>query len=351
VTSRGRRVVQRLDELGVAAFLVTTPLNVRYLVGFASSNAALLVTGERLTLFTDGRYIEAARRVDGLDVVLIDRGLAADLGERLAHHTDGPVAFEAARMTVADHRRVEASGLELVPTEREIEGLRAVKDMAELAAIRRSATLLSEGFEQFAAADLVGQSELAASRILDNTLAGLGADGLAFDTIVAAGPNAALPHHHPTDRVIEPDELLLVDAGCIVGDYASDCTRTFATGTLPARLEDAYVACLAIQTAALTEVMAGAEGKALDDQHRDRLRAAGYEPLHSLGHGVGLEVHESPRLARTVDDVLDVGAVVTVEPGVYLPGVGGIRIEDLVVVTEDGPEILTPVPKELRQVV
>jgi Xaa-Pro aminopeptidase len=174
-----------------------------------------------------------------------------------------------------------------------------------------------------------------------------GADGVAFDVTISSGPNAALPHHHPGDREIGPGETVIVDAGARVDGYCSDCTRTFDTGPLPDELRRAYAACRSAQEAALAEVRAGAEAKALDDIARKEIADAGFEVLHGLGHGVGLEVHELPVLRQTAEGALEAANVVTVEPGVYLPGLGGVRIEDLVVVTENGAELLTPFTKEL----
>jgi Xaa-Pro aminopeptidase len=170
---------------------------------------------------------------------------------------------------------------------------------------------------------------------------------LAFDVTIASGPNAALPHHHPGDREIGPGETVIVDAGARVDGYCSDCTRTFATGPLPEELRRAYAACRSAQETALAEVHAGADARGLDDIARREIEDAGFEVLHGLGHGVGLEVHELPVLRQTAEDALEPANVVTVEPGVYLAGLGGVRIEDLVVVTENGAEVLTPFTKEL----
>jgi Xaa-Pro aminopeptidase len=342
------RLRARLEPLAAAAFLVTAPVNVRYLTGFESSNAAVLVTPDDTLLFTDGRYIEAARAVTGVDARLADRNLSFELGEHLAELTSGPVAIEGNRLTVADQGRIAKSGLELTCVEREVERLRATKDPDELDAIRAAAAILSEAFERLAATTLVGATEREVAWRLERTMReDLGADALAFDIIVGAGPNGALPHHHPGDRPIGTGELVVVDAGCMVGGYCSDCTRTFATGAVPPDLVAAYEACRDVQASMLDLVRAGAEARAIDDAHRAAVEAAGYEVLHGLGHGVGLEIHEEPRLHKVSTDTLAAGHVVTVEPGVYLAGRAGVRIEDLVVVTDDGAEILTPVTKEL----
>lgn len=348
MTSRVGHLRAELEALPAAAFLVTTPVNVHYLTGFISSNAALLVTAEELLLFTDGRYVEAAGRLEGLTVVPVARSLSLELGSRLHQLTPGPVAFESSRMTVADHGRVARSGVVLTSVERAVERLREVKEPDELTAIRRSAALLTTAFERLTQERVVGRTEAELARWLARTLTDeLGAQGLAFEPIVASGPNTALPHHHAGDRVIAADELLLVDAGCVVDGYSSDCTRTFATGTLDDELRQMYDACQRVQAASVQRVRAGVLGCDLDREHRELLSDAGYEALHSLGHGVGLEVHEGPHLAKTVEDALRIGCVVTVEPGIYASGKGGVRIEDLVVVAADGAEILTLLPRNL----
>ena len=348
MTSRVGRLRAEFPTLGASAFLVTTPVNVRYLVGFASSNAALLIDADESVLFTDGRYVEAARALNDVRVVAIDRNLSVELGDRLGDLVEGPVAFEASRMTVADHGRAASSGVELRGVERVVERLREVKEPAELDAVRRSAALLSQAFEQLIQEPVVGRTEVELARWLGWTLTdGLGAEGLAFEPIVASGPNAALPHHHPGERVIGRDELLLIDAGCVADSYCSDCTRTFATGSVGDELRRMYQVCQELQAACVKRVCAGLLGRDLDQHHRDALSDAGYEAQHGLGHGVGLEVHEGPRLARTAADTLAADCVVTVEPGIYAAGQGGVRIEDLVIVAAGGAEVLTPLPRDL----
>lgn len=336
-----------LPELGVGALLVSDEANVRYLTGFESSNAWLLVEPVRTFLLTDGRYVEAARGVPGVELVLAERDLARDLRERLPSFALRPVGFEAVHVSYATHAILAESGVELVPTRKAVERLRTVKDAAELAAIRRAAAILNETLERLASEPVVGRTEAEVAWWLERTMRELGAEALSFDPIVASGPNSALPHHHPSSRVIGPDEIVLVDAGCKVDGYCSDCTRTFATGTLPPELERAYEVCRDAQARSLEAVRPGEACKAVDAVARAFVREHGYEVFHSLGHSVGLAIHEDPRLADTSEDAVAVGNVLTVEPGVYVPGLGGIRIEDLVAVGEDGLEILTPVTKEL----
>ena len=259
-----------------------------------------------------------------------------------------PVAFEADHVTVAGHDSLSKGAVELLPTTGVIVALRAVKDETELAAIRRAARITDAAYQRLAREPLVGRTEADVAWWLEQALREEGAEALAFPVIVAAGPNAALPHHHPGSRKIAAGETVIVDAGAEVGGYCSDCTRTFATGALPDRLRKAYALCRSAQESALAAVCAGAGASHLDAIARDRIEGSGLAPvLHGLGHGVGLEVHEQPVLRPESPDRLVAGNVVTVEPGVYLPGEGGVRIEDLVVVGATGPELLSSFTKDL----
>jgi Xaa-Pro aminopeptidase len=344
---RLKRLRGRLPGLGADSMLVGYGTNVRYLTGFESSNAALLVDAERALLFTDGRYVEAARAVPGVELVEAERDLAQDLGARLGRLTAGPVAFEADRLTVSEHAALAESGLELVASHKVVEELRAVKDEAELDAIRRSAQVLNQAYQQLAAEKLTGRTEAELAWWMERTLRDLGADAVSFDAIVGSGPNAALPHHHPGPREIGPGETVIVDAGARIDGYCSDCTRTFATGPLPPELEHAYATCLEAQQASLAALRPGAACRDVDSIARAMLDRAGYEVLHNLGHSIGLEVHEDPRLGKSSEDTVKAASVFTVEPGIYLAGLGGVRIEDLVIVGPDGPEVVTAFTKEL----
>jgi Xaa-Pro aminopeptidase len=346
-SARVERLRERLDDLGAATFLVAEPVNVRWLIGFESSNAAVLVGRDRLLVATDGRYAEAARALEGIEVVQSERDLAPWLGARLGELAEPPLAFEANRLTYAAYEALAGSGLALRPARAVLEELRSVKDEEELDTVRRAAAVNHAAYERTARAGIVGTSEADLAWAMEVALREAGADALAFPVIVASGPNAALPHHHPGPRTIGAGETVVLDAGARVGGYCSDCTRTFATGALPAELERAYELCREAQVEALAAVRPGVSAREVDALARRRIETGGREVLHGLGHGVGLEVHEPPRLSETSDATLVAGNVVTVEPGVYLPGAGGVRIEDLVVVTDDGPEVLTPFPKEL----
>jgi Xaa-Pro aminopeptidase len=331
----------------VASFLISNPVNVRYLTGFESSNAFVLVKHEDVVLMTDGRYAQAARDVAGVEVRVVERDFLPGLVAALAEVGEAPLAFEADHLTFARHAELLTTGLELVPVSAVILALRAVKEPAELEAIRRAARIVDDVLSRLAGESLVRKSEAEVAWWIVQAIHEEGAEAVSFDPIVASGPNAALPHHHPGERRIGAGETVVVDLGARVGGYCSDCTRTFATGELPEDLREAYAVCRSAQEAALAEVRAGADPRGIDAIARMEIEASGNDVLHGLGHGVGLEVHELPVLRQTAVGSLTAANVVTVEPGVYLAGRGGVRIEDLVVVTDGAPEVLSAFSKDV----
>jgi Xaa-Pro aminopeptidase len=335
---------ERLDT----PLLVTNLVNVKYLTGFSSSNAALLVQpGGETTLYTDFRYAEAARSVGDVEVVMTKRSLVADVAERLS----GRVQFES-DIAYAWWQQLSAGGAELIATTGIVRALRAVKSDDEIAKIARAAKIADRAFEALTAETFVGRSEREVAWRLRELMHAHGSDVQSFDSIVASGPNGALPHARPTDRIIERRELVTIDWGCGFDGYFSDCTRTVSTGGISDRLREIYEVCLRAQVAACEGIRAGMEGVDGDAIARDVIEAAGYggEFGHGLGHGIGMEVHESPTMSTASEDTLAVGNVVTIEPGIYLPGEGGVRIEDDAVVREDGVELLTSFPKQLIEV-
>jgi Xaa-Pro aminopeptidase len=340
--------LNRLDRLRKSLevpLLVTTPVNVRYLTGFESTNAALLVEPERALLFTDFRYAEAGRKVPDVEFVEVERALIRGV----AAHVEGTVGFEAAHLTYASWDLLRNAGVELVPRSGLVERLRAVKSGDELDAIRKASEIANDAYARLAEEPFVGRTERDVAYRFDQFLHELGAQGPSFPTIVASGPNGALPHAHSGDRVIERGETVVVDAGAVVDGYASDCTRTYATGPLPDELARAYDVVLEAQFAGLDAVEPGVTGRDADAAAREVIDGAGFGDRfgHGLGHGVGLLVHEAPTLRPESEDTLVENNVVTVEPGIYLPGLGGIRIEDLVVVRDGRPIVLTSFTKEL----
>jgi Xaa-Pro aminopeptidase len=328
--------------------LVTAPVNIRYLTGFESSNAAVLVEPERVRLFTDFRYAERAREVEGVEFEETPRYLYSDLAGRLPPR----VAFEADALTYANYEFLREGGVELVPRRGLVESLRAVKGDDELDAIRRATEVTNRAYERLAEEPFAGRTEKELAWRMDVLFHECGADEVAFPTDVAAGPTAASPHALPGGRLVQEGDLVLVDAGAKLDGYCSDCTRTFAVGTVSDSLQEVYEVVREAQQAGLDAVRAGASGRDADAAARAVIADAGYGEQfgHGLGHGLGLLVHEAPVLRPESEDVLAAGNVVTVEPGIYLSGVAGIRIEDLVVVTDDGCEVLTSFPKELLTV-
>jgi Xaa-Pro aminopeptidase len=341
VSNRVARLRERLD----GPFLVTDPVNVRYLTGFQSTNAALIVDDDNVRLFSDFRYAEAGRKVPGVEFVEASRNLLAYLAEQ----TSGRLAFEANSVTYAGYETLAAGGHELVPTRGIVEALRAVKEPDELDAMRRVAAIGDAAFARLAQERFVGRTERELAWRMEELLHEEGAHGVSFPAVVAAGVEGATPHAKPGDRTIEAGTTVVVDSGAVLDGYCSDCTRTFATGQLPDELERAYDVCLEAQLAGLASVRAGVGGADADAAAREVIEAAGYGEAfgHGLGHGVGLLVHEEPALRKESTDVLEPGHVVSVEPGIYQPGIGGVRIEDLVIVTDGDAEVLTPFTKEL----
>jgi Xaa-Pro aminopeptidase len=342
VTDRVARLRESLEE----PLLVTSPVNVLYLTGFDSSNAALLVEPERARLFTDFRYIEAARAVEGVEPVEARRSLIAWLAEELS----GRVGFEAAVLPYAFVEVLRGGGIDLVPRSGLVERLRAVKDASELETIRRACAITDRVFERLATeVPFVGRRERDVAWDLARLFHEEGADAPAFESIVGSGPTGSHPHARAGDRVIRAGELVVIDTGCLADGYSSDYTRTFATGPLGAEELDAYDTVLAAQHAGLEAIRAGATGLEVDAAARGVIEGSPFSGTfgHGLGHGLGLEVHESPRLSTESGDTLAAGNVVTVEPGIYVAGRFGIRIEDDVFVTEDGLENPVRFRKEL----
>jgi Xaa-Pro aminopeptidase len=340
--------LDRLRELIEEPFLVTAPVNVRYLTGFVSTNAALLVDRDRACLFSDFRYAERAREVEGVEFEETNRYLYSDLPDLLPPR----VAFEADAMTYANYEFLRRGGMELEPRRGLVESLRVVKEPEELEAIRRAAEVTDAAYERLVDERFAGRTEKELAWRLEQLLHECGADRPAFPVDIAAGPTAASPHAEPGDRAVAEGDLVLVDAGATVDGYCSDSTRMFAVGDVSGSLRDLYEVVREAQQAGLDAIRAGVTARKADAAARAVIADAGYGENfgHGLGHGVGLLVHEAPGVRPESDDVLAAGNVVTVEPGIYLSGVAGVRIEDLVVVTEEGGEVLTSFPKELRTV-
>ena len=324
---------------------MTNPINVQYLFGFKSSNAALLVEPDGVRLFTDFRYAEAARAVAGVTFEETTRALLRDLAERLS----GPVGFEADAVSYSNWETLGSGSIEPVPRRGLVERLRAVKDDDELAAIKRACEITDRMFERLTEEPFIGQREQEVAWRIEELFHEEGADHVAFESIVASGPNSARPHARATEREIRPGETVVIDTGCTVDGYSSDYTRTFVTGPVDGVVKEAYAVVLAAQQAALDMIRSGIAGVDADATARRVIDETSFAGTfgHGLGHGLGLEIHESPRMSTESTDTLANGNVGTLEPGIYLEGRAGIRIEDNVVVRDGGLENFTGFRKDL----
>lgn len=356
LVERQLRAVDALGPAGIAALIVSDLTNVRYLCGYVGSNGTLVVAPGRRVLLTDFRYLaSAAAQTDGVEIVEAGRDLAEKLAAVVKDvAVGGGVGFESAHVSHARHTRMvdDLPGVELLPTTGIVEGLRLRKDPDEIAAIAAAAGIADLAFTACVDGVFRGRTEREVAWELGSIMRSGGADGPSFDIIVASGPRGAMPHAVPQDVAIPADTLVTVDLGAALGGYVSDCTRTFATGPLPDRLGEAYRVCREAQEAALAAVRPGISGKDLDAVARDVITAAGFGEhfRHGLGHGVGMQVHEGPAARPESADVLAAGMTVTIEPGIYLPDLGGCRIEDLAVVTDGGCDVLTGFTKDLLTV-
>jgi Xaa-Pro aminopeptidase len=341
--------IARLREFLEEPLLVTNLVNVLYLTGFDSSNAALLVEPDRVRLFTDFRYTETAQGVEGVEAVQTKRSLIGWLSEQL----EGRIGFEANVLPWSFAEQLREAGVELVPRKGLVEELRAVKDAGELEAIRGACAITDRMFERLVEeVRFVGRRERDVAWDITRLYHEEGAEEPAFEAIVGSGPNGALPHARAGDRVIESGELVVIDTGCRADGYVSDYTRTLATGELDSEMGEAYAVVRAAQQAGLDAIRVGVSGVDADAAARDVIEGTPFNGTfgHGLGHGIGLDVHEAPRLSTESPDTLAAGNVVTVEPGVYLAGRFGIRIEDDVIVTADGIENPVRFTKELLTV-
>ena len=339
---------EKLERAGADAVLVTKLPNVRYLTGFSGS-AGQVVVGAEDIFFTDTRYEEqSGRQTPELRREIFRSG---NYWELIAAQLKGisRLAIEAAHLTIAAGRKLAeaAPNVTLVETEGLVEGLRTVKDAGEIERIRRACAIGDEAFGDILGRLNEGLSEVDVAAMLEDSMRRGGSEGLSFDTIVAFGENAAEPHHAPGARTLRAGDLVKMDFGATFDGYHSDMTRTVAFGSPSDELAKVYDIVKAGQQAGIWAVKAGAKAADVDAAARAPLKAAGYDFGHGTGHGCGLEVHEAPGVRGESADVLGAGMTVTVEPGIYLPSIGGVRIEDLVAVTEDGCDVLTNSPKEL----
>jgi Xaa-Pro aminopeptidase len=346
----------RADRLALGeldALVVTNLVNVRYLTGYTGSNGVAVVGRERRLFLTDFRYMtQAAEQVQGFEVARGERDLLGDVAEAIS----GRVGFEDASLSVRRLERLRSlvgEKAELVPAGDLVESLRAVKEPVELDRVRAATALADRALSTVLERGLAGRTEHDVAVDLEHEIRLLGAEAVSFEPIVASGSHGALPHAEPRGEAIPADVLVTIDWGAKLDGYCSDCTRTFATGEgVEEEALEVYELVRAVQQASVEEVRAGRGGREVDAVGRATIAEAGHGDHygHGLGHGVGLDVHEAPTLSPRSKDTLAAGNVVSVEPGVYVPGRFGVRIEDLVVVTDDGCEVLTSLPKQLTVV-
>ena len=349
MTDHEGRISRLRDALGgaeVDALLVTNLTNVRYLCGFSGSNGQLLVTSSGATFFSDPRYrARAGDLVQGAEIVIYD----VDLHESLGSRVKGKVGIEAATMSVAQKAHLESKlGIELAPTKNLVEELRRRKEPEELSLLREAVRISDEAFEWVLERLGPGRTEREVALDLEVEMRRRGADSVSFEPIVGSGSLSAHIHHTPSDRELASGDLVLLDFGARWQGYCSDLTRTVCLGSAGDHHRELYATVLAAQTAGIDAVRAGAACAAVDAAARKVIDDAGYGATfgHGLGHGVGLDIHEAPRFHKTSEDTLVAGDVMTVEPGIYESGTGGIRIEDCVAVAADGGEVLGKAPKD-----
>lgn len=347
---RRARALERLLALKLPALAVSHLPNVRYLTGFTGSNALLLLTPRDAILFTDPRYELQSQDECDTTVRVVSGPLSTSLAQAVRRRRIPVLGFESAHLSYQSFLQLQdtaGKGFSLLPVQNVVEDLRSVKSSDEIDAIRASVVLNSKAYDRALRAVKPGIKELDLAAEIDFQMRRLGAEGPAFETIVASGPRSALPHARPTPQPLLPNQLLLIDMGASLNGYASDMTRVVNLGAASRSAKRMYAAVLEAQLAAIDTVRAGVPAARVDSAARLTLKRHKLDQTfqHSTGHGLGLEIHESPRLGKKVDTPLQAGQVITIEPGAYIEGFGGVRIEDTVLVTDRGCEVLTPTPK------
>jgi Xaa-Pro aminopeptidase len=349
LADRRRRAAEAVVELDAEGLLVTALVNVRYLSGFTGSNGALLLAADGTGAFlTDGRYRDQARdEVPGLDHV-ITRDLLGEAAGRMS----GVWACETHTMSVDAHATLAEAGVSTVSAERVVERLREVKDDGEIDALRTACRISVEALQGLLTGPLEGRTEREVARDLEWRMLELGAEAIAFETILASGPNSAIPHHSPADRVLQRGDLVKADFGARVDGYHADCTRTVVLGQADDWQREVHAAVRASQAAGVEALHEDAPVSAADAAARGVLDDAGWLEHFTtgLGHGVGLQIHEDPFISHRHAGRLERCTTLTIEPGIYVPGRGGVRIEDTVLVTSDVPEVLTTMTTDLLEI-
>lgn len=340
-----------MEKAIIDAYLVTSPANLRYLTNFTGTAGMALITLEQAFFITDFRYIEqASEQIQGMTIIQHQGDIVSEILKLMESESVNVLGFEDAVMTYADYSIFEeVIDAELAPASGLIEKLREQKDDGEIAIIEKACAIADEGFDHVLKMIRPGMTEIEVANQLDFYMRSLGASGTSFETIVASGARSALPHGVASEKMVEQGDLITLDFGCVYQGYVSDITRTFAIGDPGQQLKDIYQIVLEAQKKVLEVAQAGVTGSQLDAVARDFISEAGYGEAfgHSTGHGIGMEIHEGPNISRSNDEPLMEGNVITDEPGIYLAGLGGVRIEDDLVILAEGNRILTQSPKEL----
>ncbi|MGX2945137.1 M24 family metallopeptidase [Enterococcus alishanensis] len=348
---RTEKLRELMKKEVVDSYLVTSPANLRYLTNFTGTAGMALITLEEAYFITDFRYMEqAAEQVADFTILQHSGNIVEIIIDIIEKNQLQVLAFEDTQMTFADYTVFEESlAIELSPASGLIESLREIKDDDEVAIIKKACTIADAAYEYILKTIRPGMTEIEVANQIDFYMRSLGATGVSFDTIVASGIRSALPHGVASEKVITPGDMITLDFGCVYQGYVSDITRTFAIDDPGEELRKIYQIVLDAQLAVLDAAQAGVSGAQLDGVARDIITTAGYGENfgHSTGHGIGLEIHEGPLLSRRNDQLVKVGNVVTNEPGIYIPNLGGVRIEDDLLILAEGNQILTESSKEL----
>ena len=348
---RVEKLREAMRKDAVDGFLITSPYTLRYLTNFTGTAGLALITLEKAFFITDFRYTEqASEQVQGMTIIQQQGNIVDEIIKLMESEGINVLGFEDASMTYAEYSIFEeVIDAELAPASGMIEKLREQKDDGEIAIIEKACAIADEGFEHVLKMIRPGMTEIEVANQLDFFMRSLGATGTSFDTIVASGVRSALPHGIASEKMIEQGDLITLDFGCVYQGYVSDITRTFAIGDPGQQLKEIYQIVLEAQLKVIEVAQSGVTGAQLDGVARDFITEAGYGEAfgHSTGHGIGMEIHEGPNISRSNDTPLNVGNIITDEPGIYLAGLGGVRIEDDLVILAEGNRILTRSPKEL----
>lgn len=352
IQARIEKLRALFKEYEVDGFLITNPYNRRYMTGFTGTAGVVLITEKDAVFITDFRYMEQAQeQAKGYEIVQHSGPIGEKIAEELQNRKVTHLGFEQDYLTFATYRGYKERFISttLVPISNSIERLRLIKDPQEIEIIRQAVNIVDDTYAHILKVTKPGMREVEVANELEFSMRKQGATSSSFDIIVASGTRSALPHGVASEKVIEQGDFVTLDFGALYRGYCSDMTRTFAVGEPKPKLREIYEVCLQAQLIGVQHIKAGMMGKEADALCRDYITEKGYGPNfgHSTGHGLGMEVHEVPRLSMVVEEILQPGMVVTVEPGIYIAGIGGVRIEDDIVITQNGNEILTQSTKEL----